>query len=100
MVANFTSNGVPQVVLPLWLDHYEYATRAEMFGVGIWGTRLSAPDWTAKELGEALLTVVGNSSEGLRILENAKELAKKFEGKPGREKAADVIAELAGLGRD
>jgi hypothetical protein len=43
--------------------------------------------------------VVGNSSEGVRILENAKELAKKFEGKPGREEAADIIADLAGLGR-
>lgn len=70
-----------------------------MFGIGIWGSRLSAPDWTAKELGNALLTVVGNSSDGVRMRNKAKEFAKKFEGKPGREKAADIIARLAGQGR-
>jgi hypothetical protein len=69
-----------------------------MLGIGIWGSRSSAPDWTAKELGNTFLTVVGNSSEGDRMRKNAKELAKKFEGKPGRVFAAEEIARLAGQG--
>ncbi|QDS68200.1 hypothetical protein FKW77_010548 [Venturia effusa] len=74
-------NGVPQVILPVWLDNYEFASRAE-----------------CKELVAAFLAVLGNSSQAVQLRSAAKEFAKKFEGKPGREKAADIIAELAGLG--
>lgn len=98
LITNTTRNGVPQVILPLWLDHYEFATRAGLFGIGVWGSRASAPDWTREELGGAFLKVLGNSSQAIQLRENAKEFAKKFGGKPGRERAADIIAEMAGLG--
>jgi hypothetical protein len=46
-----------------------------------------------------MLKVVGNSDTGKRMRENAEELARKFEGKPGRSCAAEEIARLARLGR-
>lgn len=70
-----------------------------MFGIGVWGSRISAPDIEAAELGNAFLAVLGNSSEAVRMRLNAKKFAKKFEGKPGRDRAADIIAELAGMGQ-
>lgn len=35
--------GVPQVVLPMWVDLYDYAVRVEYLGVGVWGSRDAAP---------------------------------------------------------
>jgi UDP:flavonoid glycosyltransferase YjiC (YdhE family) len=90
--------GIPQIVLPLWVDLYDYATRVELLEIGVWGSRLSAPNWTADELGGAFLKVVGDSDAGKRIQDNAKELGKKFQKRPGSSCAAEEIAQLAGLG--
>ena len=55
-------SGVPQVVLPQWLDTYDFAYRAEYHGVGVWANKHSAPKWTAGELGAALSkAIVGDS---------------------------------------
>ncbi|KAH7014863.1 family 1 glycosyltransferase [Ilyonectria destructans] len=66
--------GVPQVVLPLWTDCYEYAQRVEMHGIGRWGTRVSKPKWTAEELTRELLVVLhGERSDAMKV--KARELA-------------------------
>ncbi|KAF7556680.1 hypothetical protein G7Z17_g1246 [Cylindrodendrum hubeiense] len=66
--------GIPQVVLPLWTDCYEYAQRVEMHGIGRWGTRISKPQWTSEELTrELLIVLLGERSEAMK--RKAKELA-------------------------
>ncbi|KAI8630105.1 hypothetical protein F5Y19DRAFT_484015 [Xylariaceae sp. FL1651] len=53
------SAGIPQVILPLWLDLYGFAQLVEYIGVGVWGCRENSPTWTLilavrdEEAGEA-----------------------------------------------
>ncbi|PNP52388.1 hypothetical protein THARTR1_06992 [Trichoderma harzianum] len=55
--------GVPQLVLPVWGVHYEYAQRVERLGVGRVGNRATQPRWSADELYRELLHVlVGNDA--------------------------------------
>ena len=85
--------GVPQVVLPVWIDTFDFADRVEWLGVGLWGSRKSAPKATADELAAALTGVVGGpESEGMR--QRAKALAAKVGGTNGRALAAAKIHEL------
>ncbi|KAH8881836.1 UDP-Glycosyltransferase/glycogen phosphorylase [Thozetella sp. PMI_491] len=90
--------GVPQVVLPLWLDLYNFAQLVEQIGVGVWGCRESSPSWTPECLSEAIIRVVA-SNESSTFRENAQKLGKVAQNKPGREVAAQVIAKLARSGR-
>lgn len=53
-----SSAGVPQVILPSWLDCYDFANRAEILGVGRWGSKQGCPRWTEGELGPILIDVV------------------------------------------
>lgn len=86
--------GVPSVVLPIWVDCYDHAQRAEMLGVGVWGNRKGVLDWTSEELSESMLRVVkGESGEGYR--ERAKALSKPFEMEKGVVKAARLLAKVA-----
>ncbi|ROT41272.1 UDP-Glycosyltransferase/glycogen phosphorylase [Sodiomyces alkalinus F11] len=50
--------GVPQVVLPVWGDTYDYANRAELLGIGRWGSRKGCPRWYVSELAPVLAEVV------------------------------------------
>jgi hypothetical protein len=92
------STGVPQIVLPLWLDLYDYATRVEWLGIGVWGNKNSAPGLTATELTAAFEKVMGNSSEAGLRREKAEELGMLCKREPGRTKAAREIAKLARRG--
>ncbi|KXJ88323.1 diacylglycerol o-acyltransferase [Microdochium bolleyi] len=47
-------SGLPHVVLPPWTDCYDYALRAELHGLGRWGSRKSNPQWAAHELADAM----------------------------------------------
>jgi UDP:flavonoid glycosyltransferase YjiC (YdhE family) len=90
------STGVPQLILPLWADLYDYAVRVEYFGIGIWGNKRTAPNWTAEELGEALLKMVGDSEEAVEMRRKAKDLAVVSKrGGEGRIEAANQVAKLA-----
>ena len=86
---------MPQVVLPAWVDLYDYATRAEHLGVGVWGNKLAAPDWTADELSQAFLRVVGDSSEAQEIRSKAEKLGAMFDTESGSVCAAHELAALA-----
>jgi hypothetical protein len=85
--------GVPQVVLPVWADTYDFAHRAERFGVGVWGSRKAAPRYAAAELGPALVEVVcGPQAESMRT--RAKEWAKRCaDWGEGRDIAAKTLLE-------
>ncbi|KAF5374555.1 hypothetical protein D9757_010159 [Collybiopsis confluens] len=85
------SAGVPHVVLPKWYDTYDYASRAEYLGIGLFGNQTSAPGASAEEFGNALVRVVKEKS----FVENAKILAQKCgSGESGRAKAAEKLLEL------
>lgn len=85
---------MPQVVLPIWFDLYNYASTAEYLGIGIWPTKETAPDWEAEALGQAFLTAL--SSEAMRRkAEELGEVASRYEG---RHMAAREVAARAEKG--
>jgi UDP:flavonoid glycosyltransferase YjiC (YdhE family) len=81
----------------MWVDLYDYATRVEWLGVGIWGNKLTAPNWTSEELGNAFLKVLSNDEGAKSMREKARWLGKQFQSKPGRVCAAGELAKLAKL---
>ena len=92
------SAGVPQVVLPLWADLYNYAQLAEQTGVGFWACRETSPEWTPECLRDGILKVAAsNVSEALRT--KAREIsAEAGKNGPGRDISAGIIAQLARSG--
>ncbi|KAK4224320.1 hypothetical protein QBC38DRAFT_515248 [Podospora fimiseda] len=93
------SAGVPQVVLPVWMDTYDFARRAEYLGIGRWGNRQCGADSICKgeELGSVLIDVVvgGRWSVYADNAEKLAELCKKNGG--GRAIAArHILAEMDG----
>ncbi|PIG88030.1 UDP-glucoronosyl and UDP-glucosyl transferase family protein [Aspergillus arachidicola] len=85
--------GVPQVILPVWFDTYDFALRAEWLGIGIWASRKTAPGVNAPELGQALIRVLASArSESMR--HRAKSIATKLGPKDGRVIACEKIISL------
>ncbi|KKY18918.1 putative udp-glucoronosyl and udp-glucosyl transferase family protein [Phaeomoniella chlamydospora] len=92
--------GVPQVILACWVDTYDFANQAEWLGIGVWGNRIAAPDWTGEELGNSILQVLpsdedcslGNSNYHRR----ARELAIPSRERSGRFIAAEEIMKKVG----
>ncbi|KUJ12323.1 UDP-Glycosyltransferase/glycogen phosphorylase [Mollisia scopiformis] len=85
------SAGVPQVILPCWLDTLDFANRVEWLGIGVYGSRNAAPSVEADELSQALLKALGNDHEATRMREKAKELAMISARPGGRRKACEEI---------
>lgn len=83
--------GVPQIVLPTWVDCYEFGSRAEMLGLGMWGNKGARPRWTAAELGPIFVeTILGPKAEAFRKrAKELQELTKQDGG--GRNVAARII---------
>jgi len=98
LLANFTRTGVPHLILPMWADCYDYATRAEYLGIGVWGNEKAAPYWTSDELGVAFSKVLGNGAQAVSIRAKAEALGKERQKNPGRIVAAREVAKLARLG--
>ncbi len=88
------SAGVPQIILPCWLDTLDFANRVEWLGVGVWGSRTAAPSVEAEELSKALLKVLGPSTEASRMKEKARELATTSARPGGRKKACEKLIEI------
>ncbi|KIK66143.1 glycosyltransferase family 1 protein [Collybiopsis luxurians FD-317 M1] len=89
------SAGVPQIILPVWYDTYDYATRAEWLGIGLWGSHRSAPKAESSEFGHALLRVAGSSSEADGFRDKAKRLAESCQTRyTGRVLAADEVLKM------
>ena len=66
--------GVPHIVLPVWYDTYDFASRVEYLGIGIYGSKSCSPKVKAEEFGNALMRVVGHESQRFR------EKARKLQG--------------------
>lgn len=92
------SVGVPQMVLPMWADLYDYATRVEYLGIGVFGSPKSAPNWTAEEVGNAFSRILDGGEESMRIKAKAKALGEVARKAGGRSTAAREIAKLARTG--
>ncbi|KAL5051589.1 hypothetical protein BDW71DRAFT_202752 [Aspergillus fruticulosus] len=85
--------GVPQIVLPVWFDTYDFAARVEYLGVGVWGSKTSAPAINGLELGKAFLHVL-HSEKSLTIRDKAKTIAAKLGSSEGRVVACEKLLEL------
>ncbi|PWY66035.1 UDP-Glycosyltransferase/glycogen phosphorylase [Aspergillus sclerotioniger CBS 115572] len=83
---------IPQVVLPVWFETYNFAARVEYLGIGVWGSRKTAPVVSGEELGEALLRVVA-SDEPKGMRERAMYVSAQLPLKHGRAIAYDKILE-------
>ncbi|KAJ5718684.1 hypothetical protein N7488_004330 [Penicillium malachiteum] len=83
--------GAPQVILPQWLDTYDCATRVEWLGIGVHGSRKSAPGIEATEFALAMDKVI--CDERIHLKSDAiRDLCKTTEG---RILAYDKILEFA-----
>lgn len=84
------SSGIPQIVLPSWLDCYDFASRAEILGIGRWANKKTKPHCTAEELGPVLVDVVlGPEAQAIRT--RVEELAALCAKTPGASVAAGAI---------
>jgi UDP:flavonoid glycosyltransferase YjiC (YdhE family) len=88
------SAGIPQILLPMWVDLYDFTTRVEYLGIGLWGSRKSAPGWDARELGDAMVKVVQDSEISRAMRRKAEELSRICRKQEGRKVAAKKIIEM------
>ncbi|KAL4935463.1 hypothetical protein BDV06DRAFT_234306 [Aspergillus oleicola] len=75
--------GVPQIVLPVWFDTFDYASRVEYLKIGVWASKKSAPKINAPELGKAFLRVL-DSKESSNMRQEARVIASKLLSSEGR----------------
>ncbi|KAF2973329.1 hypothetical protein GQX73_g356 [Xylaria multiplex] len=87
-------SGVPQIVLPQWLDHYSFAQLSQDIGVGVWGCRDASPFWATECLRDAFSTVLSGES-GDSIRDKAKRFGDIARSNPGEQIVASEIAKLA-----
>ncbi|PWI76241.1 glycosyltransferase family 1 [Purpureocillium lilacinum] len=93
------STGVPQVILPLWVDLYNFAQIAEYLGVGIWPGKDTAPMWYAEVLSDGFVrALTGESSVAMK--KRARELEAVARRYGGQRAAAEKIASMAASGRE
>lgn len=92
---NMHRAGVPQIVLPVWFDTYEFASRVEWLKIGVYGNRETAPSVDGYALGRAFLKVL-SSSETKEMQENAKAIASKLGPIEGRVIACEKILAIGG----
>ncbi|KAH7311302.1 UDP-glucoronosyl and UDP-glucosyl transferase family protein [Stachybotrys elegans] len=88
------SAGIPQVILPVWGDTYDFAKRVEWLGIGRFGSPRNAPKCSARELGPILESVLlGKAAVAMK--QKAEDLAKVCgHTSQGRETAARKIMEM------
>ncbi|KAJ3547461.1 hypothetical protein NM208_g1497 [Fusarium decemcellulare] len=87
--------GVPQVILPSWLDCYDFANRAELLGIGRWGSKKGCPRWIESELTSVLIDVVlDKNAEYMAKARSLAEVCGRNGG--GRSAAADEVLRLLG----
>lgn len=88
---------MPHLILPAWLDHYNYAARVEEIELGVWGNKKAAPGFSVDELTSAFLRLLDDGPASASMRENAKRLRGTL-ARPGRDIAGDEIARLAATG--
>jgi UDP:flavonoid glycosyltransferase YjiC (YdhE family) len=94
-----TRTGVPQVILPQWIDLYNFAQLVEDINVGVWGCRETSPNFTPDCLAYSIRKVATDSDASLAMRKKAQQLAQTTKENPGQYIAADGIAKLAASGK-
>ncbi len=89
---------MPQVVLPVWYDTYDFANRVEDLGIGLWASKATAPHVNADEFSQAVMAVVDKGEAGRRRRVRVGELGEVCRKAGGRKKASARILELVGWG--
>ena len=84
------------MVLPCWLDTFEFARRVEWLHIGVFGSPTAAPSVECAELAQAMMKVLDGGPEAKKMGDRAKELRDLSRSAGGRRKARDVILELLG----
>ncbi|RWA06967.1 hypothetical protein EKO27_g8139 [Xylaria grammica] len=103
--------GVPHVILAMWYDTFDYATRIEYLGIGVYGNRAAGRNCVVnkenyqaplmvdgQEFGDALLKVVGRTkgdSYADIMSKKAAQLGEVCRKSGGRSEAARIITELS-----
>jgi hypothetical protein len=88
--------GVPHVILPAWLDHYNFARTADQSGIGIYACQKTVPAWTKECLIDAFRRATDGGPLSHGLAEKAKEIrARAMKDGHGRDVAAARIAGLA-----
>ncbi len=87
---------MPQVVLPVWYDTYDFANRVEHLGIGLWASKATPPHVNADEFSRAVTAVVDKGEEGRRRRARAGELGEVCRKAGGRKRACARILELVG----
>ncbi|KAE9367046.1 glycosyltransferase family 1 protein [Stipitochalara longipes BDJ] len=90
--------GIPQVVIPLWEDHYNFAQLVEDLGLGIYATRGTAPNWTVNGLVDSFLKILDDSDVSAKIRQEAARIGHIARENPGRYVAAREIYKLIASG--
>ncbi len=85
------STGIPQVILPLWYDLYNYAQLVEYLGVGVWPGKDIAPAWNASIIGNGITSALDDGD----LCDKAKSIAQRAKKYTGRAAAAEVISRMA-----
>ncbi|KAI0338157.1 UDP-Glycosyltransferase/glycogen phosphorylase [Trametopsis cervina] len=83
--------GVPQIILPQWADLYEYASRVEWLGNGIYANKRAPAKIDADELTDAFVRVLRDEKEGGALKRRAVEVRDACHGAGGAQAVAKVI---------
>lgn len=86
------------MVLPQWVDLYNYAQIVEDLGIGMWGCRETSPDWTVGCLKSAFLEMLRASPKTAAMRSKAAAFGETARINPGRNVAARELSKLASSG--
>lgn len=95
MTLTYCSAGVPQIILPQWLDLYDYAVRVEWLGHGIYANKGHAAKIHAPQLADAFVRVLSDG-EGKTLKKKALEIAEACRRGGGVGKVAETLLSAAG----
>jgi hypothetical protein len=91
-------SGKPHIIISVWYDTYDYANRVEFLNVGLFGNKSCAPGVRAKEFGQALVRVTGDTEEAAKMRAAAERVKDICRAKGnGRQLAAMAVLKEAGI---
>lgn len=94
---SIASAGIPQIVLPQWVDCYDFATRVDALGHGIHANKGFDAQIDTPQLADALERVLKDrdGEEGARLKTRAEEIAHACQAAGGVRQAAATLVNSA-----